>query len=313
MRNNFDRVPENLDIVVLGYGYWGKKIVETLSFVPHRSTLIIEKNENIIIPASYSLIELASGLANKHLTTFCISTPEETHFDLVKKSLCSYKNVFVEKPLSLYKKEAEILCDLARKNNCCLYTDYIFLFDEFVLEIKEVLHSGVLGKVKKITSKRYSVGFYKPNVTVFDDLVIHDLYLARFFLQKKIEKFSISEVKKDINTIVESKVHFSIESAVIETHYSWIQPVAERTLVIEGEKGKIVWERDKSFFILYKQEVQTEIYIHKRRKSSLLLSIEKFLKLTNEETEDARIHRYQEYIDDIGMLESIREKAHSSF
>ncbi len=298
------------NLTIIGYGYWGKKIAKLLVELGD-SVSVVESNSITATPSNLQRISF-TALQHQLESTFCfLATPEETHYQLAKKLLLSGKHVFIEKPLSLKKIEAQQLCDLATKNNLSIYVDYIFLFDPYVQKILELVESNTLGKLKSIHSKRNSVGFYKPKITVFDDLAMHDLYLGRFFTNAQPRLIETKRLKSDGTTTVEGSVAFLFDEVLYSAHYSWVQPNSRRILTIIGTKGKITWDKDKEFLLLEKAGHSERINID-ANVSALEVSICTFLSLCEEEAKSKRIHRYAEYIEDVSMLESMRELAYST-
>lgn len=74
-----------------------------------------------------------------------ITTPPQSHFSLTRQCLEAGCHVYVEKPFTLYTREAETLIDLARTNNLKLTTGHNAQFTHVALRMRKVINEGFLG------------------------------------------------------------------------------------------------------------------------------------------------------------------------
>lgn len=280
------------NIALIGYGYWGKKVYSTL--------LNLFKAEQVLVVDPF-----AKQTANVHFATFekmlmsktshvFVATPEETHYDLALKCLEAKKNVFVEKPLCLKLSHAKKLQTTAKKNGLKLFVDYTFLFDAAVNKISELIKSNKIGKLYQIDSIRHSININKPNVSVFDDLATHDLYLGRFFFGDDPEEVSAQAETMINNQISQSSGQISYKVGKINFHYSWIQPTATRKMTFFGTEATLIWDRLSADLLIYKNQTLVErIAIDTGSDSPLLKSIMLFFEK----------EKNQNYLPDIKNIE----------
>lgn len=284
-----------MNIALVGFGYWGEKVYQTLS------RIVLKKNIFIVDPflksstKNLQIKPLKEILLNKNVEYVFIITPEETHFTIAKECLENKKNIFVEKPLCLKKVEAKELHQIAQKNNLKIYVDYIFLYDPYVKKIKEIISKGLLGKLQHIESIRHSININKPNVTVFDDLATHDIYLGIFFFEKKIT--NLKTIKESIlsNQVNQASTTFNFGSKTLSAHYSWIQPITKRLMIFIGDKATLVWDKSEKNLLIYKNQQLTKKNYIKTFTSPLESSIRNFL--YGKETYN--------YIKDVSILERL--------
>ncbi len=298
------------NIVLIGYGYWGKKLAQTLTELKV-SPYVVEKEQKIILPSGLQRISFQEFLSDPRFEIGILSTPEESHFHLAKKILFAGKHLFIEKPLSLLQAEAEELVQIALEKNVCLFVDYTFLYDAYAQEIKKIIDANSLGKIKNIQSIRYSAGFYKPNITVLDDLLTHDVYLGRFFLKDSAQKILTRTQKFQQSTLVECEIKIIFHEVQYVCEYSWIRPQSKRTLYIEGEKGSIYWNKEVPFLEL---TMVSEPTIHHKIPvvtscSALNVALNHYSELCIQESGKNRINRYDQYIHDVLILEKARRMA----
>ncbi len=287
-------------IALIGYGYWGKKIFDTVrkSF-PKISIQVVDPKIKGNIDLDVSLTTFSSVLKDKSITHILVATPEETHFDIAKECLLNSKNIFIEKPTCLFSKQVKELEKIAQENNLSLFTDYIFLYDPYVKIIKKKLEENIIGELKYIESTRHSIKIHKPKLTVFDDLAIHDIYLGKYFFDTNIVwvKHVLSE-KILHNKVNQATVVYSFGNKPLKAHYSWVKPRAERTMIFIGTNGTLVWDRLFDNILLYvNQEKIKEISI-KQKQSPLHLAIFSFL--------SKKESKYT-YFKDIEVLEKLKK------
>ena len=129
---------------LIGYGYWGK--------------IVHSKLNNCVINPPYDDVDW-----------IFVTTPPDSHFNIVKEYLNKRKNVFCEKPLTLSIEQTQELIDLS------------FIW--------------------------YKNGPFKDNI--LNDLLYHDLYLIIHFLgvgfienlkinKNTYNKFKVSFIYKDV-------------------------------------------------------------------------------------------------------------------
>ena len=127
-------------VAIIGEGFFGKKIINT-----------IEKEVLFTKP------ELSDWVV--------IATPNDLHYEHVKKWIEMGKNVFCEKPLTLTHDSSNELYNLAQVHGVRLYVDDVF---HWFVE-KEIFSS------KNITFKWFKYGSFNANI--IDNLAYHHFYL----------------------------------------------------------------------------------------------------------------------------------------
>ncbi len=115
------------DIPCIGFigagGYASKVLIPSLKKSKTRlHTLSSSGGLNASIVGRKNSFENASSntddiFNNKDIDTIFIATRHDTHAELVLKAIESQKNIFVEKPLAITKKEHESITDALKENN----------------------------------------------------------------------------------------------------------------------------------------------------------------------------------------------------
>ncbi len=88
-------------------------------------------------------------LAIEALELIVITTPNDTHFDLAKKSLEAGKHVVVDKPFTVTSEEAEELISLSRKHKKIITVYHNRRFHSDFKTLQSLLAKGVLGEIKE--------------------------------------------------------------------------------------------------------------------------------------------------------------------
>ncbi|MCB9813390.1 MAG: Gfo/Idh/MocA family oxidoreductase [Pseudomonadales bacterium] len=269
-----------MQIALIGYGYWGHKIYKTLSkIISSKNISVVDININDST-GKLKIESIINILSDDKINHVIIATPEETHYKIAKICLENSKNVFVEKPLCLKKNEAIELHQLANKKNLGLYVDYIFLFDPYVRKIKSIIDRGTLGRLLHIKSIRHSININKPNITVFDDLATHDIYLGKFFFENYCKKFATlneSVQEAQVNQVNQASIVFYYGKNTLSANYSWVQPTSKRVMTFIGDLTTLVWDKNMKSLYLYKKQKRIKKIEIKSSDSALELSIKEFL------------------------------------
>jgi len=150
-------------IAIIGSGYWGKNLVRNFHSLGTLK-LVCDKNETVLsnLKNQYDGIEtclaLTDVLSRDYLDGVVISTPAETHFNMVREVLLAGKHVYVEKPLVLRVEEGEELIQLARESNKVLMVGHLLQYHPVFVRLKELASSGELGRINYIYSHRLNLG-----------------------------------------------------------------------------------------------------------------------------------------------------------
>ena len=89
-------------------------------------------------------------LGRKDIDLVINSTPSQLHFTTTKELLENGYNVLVEKPCVPTVEEFDILVEAARANRCHMLVFQQSRFANYFLKVKEVIESGVLGRIVHI-------------------------------------------------------------------------------------------------------------------------------------------------------------------
>lgn len=192
---------------IVGLGRLGRKHAENLAFrIPNAELLavcsVVKEEIDEVQKAwgiKYGYTDYDEMLKNKELDAIFISSPSGFHCEQIEKALGAGFHVFSEKPLGLYLEEAK---RVAKAVNA--HKDQIFMvgfmrrYDDSYAYAKKKIEEGAIGKPVLIRcygldpagSMEGFLKFAKSNYSggLFLDMAVHDLDLARWYLESEAEK-----------------------------------------------------------------------------------------------------------------------------
>ncbi len=162
--------------------------------VSRQADKIRKKYPDVVVLSDYEEL-----LKDDTIELIIVNTPTHTHFDYAKKALEAGKHVVVEKPFTLTAAEAQVLIDLAKKQQKVLTVFHNRRWDSGAKTVKKIIENQLLGKLVEfeLHFDRFR-NFIKPNTWkeeteigggVLYDLGVHliDEALQLFGFPKKVK------------------------------------------------------------------------------------------------------------------------------
>jgi predicted dehydrogenase len=236
-----------MKIGIIGLGYWGKIILRNLESIGEKDFELCDST----FQESGTYKNYPSVNNYKRLKCDCvfITTPTTTHFEICKYFLEKKINVFCEKPLTINASEAEILYDIALKNQAILFTDWIFTFNSQIETIKKDYISGKLGKIQSVVMNRLNLGPERFDVSARLDLASHDISIVQYLFAEMPKEIEWMDYKKNKNSKQEdsSLGLLKYEDFVVTINVSWNYRKKVRECVFEFDNYFVVWDDYKRF------------------------------------------------------------------
>jgi predicted dehydrogenase len=234
---------------VIGYGYWGPNIVRNLKQLKNTDVVLIcdkSPSSRQRIQQSYPQIQVTDDpfelMRSTEVDAVAVITPVWTHYELAKAALEHGKHIFVEKPFTSNREQAEELIDIAVKKNLKVMVDHTFLFTGAVGKIRQLLDDDALGKLYYYDSTRVNLGLFQHDVNVVWDLAPHDLSIMDYLIQKTPEAL-VATGQTHLNgyeDVAFLTLYFP-DKLIAHLNVNWLSPVKVRTTLIGGEKKMLVW------------------------------------------------------------------------
>ena len=234
---------------VVGYGYWGPNVVRNLDRLDEAQVVAVcdkspsaRKKVKRAHPNVRVTDDAAELMSSTEIDAIAVVTPVWTHYELAKAALENGKHIFVEKPFTSNRAQAEELIELAARKNLKIMVDHTFLFTGAVQKIKQLLQEDVLGKLYYYDSTRVNLGLFQHDVNVIWDLAQHDLSIMDHLIQQSPEAV-VATGQTHLNgheDIAFITLYFP-NHVIAHVNVNWLSPVKVRTTLIGGEKKMLVW------------------------------------------------------------------------
>ncbi len=241
---------KEINIAIIGYGYWGKNLVRNFYGTPNcKIALVVDSDQQKLnaLVQSYPSIPTSTQIDDIYLhpdiEAVVIATPVFSHFSLAVQALENNKHVLVEKPMTASSKEAKELIELATKKQRILMPDHTFLYTGAVQKMKQLVDNGEIGKIKYIDSIRINLGLFQPDVNVLWDLAPHDISICNYLMEEEpysIQATGISHTKNGIENIAYLTVNYASDK-IAHFNCSWSSPVKIRQMLIGGDRKMILY------------------------------------------------------------------------
>jgi UDP-N-acetylglucosamine 3-dehydrogenase len=181
----------NLNVGVIGTGYWGRKIVDEYSKIEDVSIVGVadldQKNldfcaERYGVAEGYK--DYAKLLDQKDLDAVNVCTPNSSHYEICKAALERDKHVLVEKPITLTSAEGWDLVKMAQEKGLTLSVGHIFRFNSALAEIRRLIGEKYFGKLYLVEMTWANLEKPWPDRDVLMDLAPHMFDIQNYLLSK---------------------------------------------------------------------------------------------------------------------------------
>ncbi len=238
-------------IAIVGYGYWGPKLVRNFlinaSFSP---VLIVEENAERLArglrenPGAQGFASFAEALRRPDVVAVALATPVATHYPLAKAALEAGKHVLVEKPLATTGAHADELVAVAAAQRLVLGVDHTYVYHPAVQRIRELVRAGELGRLAYIDSSRINLGLFQHDVNVLWDLAVHDLAIINTLTDERpvtVQAIGVAHLAQDIENIGILVLRYA-SGLFVHINCSWVSPVKLRHMLIGGDRKMVVYD-----------------------------------------------------------------------
>jgi len=242
---------DEIRVGVIGAGYWGPNLIRNL----------IENSAATVGAVAELDAERLGHLRTRYpqighfthdfrdffgldLNAVVVSTPPETHFDIVAECLEQGLHVLVEKPLTTDSTEALRLVELAEDRGLTLMVGHTFEYNPAVRLLREMLIGGDIGTVRYIDAIRVGLGLFHPTLNVVWDLAPHDISILIHLLGEMPSSVStrgISCVQESIEDVAYMTLTFP-SGVLAHIRMSWLDPQKTRRITVVGSERMVVYD-----------------------------------------------------------------------
>jgi predicted dehydrogenase len=251
-----------LNIVLIGFGYWGPNVARNIyesklcnlySICDLRHERLNLARDKYMEQTRYTT-DYSVFLSDPLVDAIAIVVETESHFRIAKEAIIAGKHVFIEKPITANVEEAEELKQLAKKHHVIIHVDHIMVFHSVIKRIKQMIVSGEMGELIYFDSSRLNLGKIKNDVSAMWDLAVHDLAVIDYLLDGKSPD-TITAMGEKFWSRKESLTFLTLKYGKFLAHLksSWISPIKERRIIVAGTRKMVVFDDMRSMenFIIY--------------------------------------------------------------
>jgi predicted dehydrogenase len=241
----------NINIGVIGYGYWGPNLVRNFAEIPGAQVTSVSdfKPELLAkVQARYPTIKVTTDsqdlFQDPTIDAIVIATPVSTHFNLALAALQAGKHVLVEKPMTTSSEQAMRLIEEAEKRNLVLMVDHTFVYTGAVRKMYDLVATNVIGDIYYYDSVRVNLGLFQHDVNVIWDLAVHDLSIMDYVLPQKpyaVSATGMGHVSGEPENIAYLTLFFG-DNLIAHINVNWLAPVKLRRTLIGGSQRMIVYD-----------------------------------------------------------------------
>ena len=266
------------NIAIIGMGIWGKNLIREFSKISNVKMVCSKGNSDTkkwvkrYFPDIIYTKNINEILSNKDIDAVVISTPVDTHFQLVYDSLSSGKHVFVEKPLAENPNDAKSLLNLAKKKKCVLFVGYIFTFDPILKKIKKIIQKE---SPTFLILKWDKLGSFSEDIKL--NLISHEfsIIIELMGIPKEIK------IKKDFgyvskSDIVNLEIKYNKDFLCL-CEINRLSNKKMKTVTLATEKNLFLWE-DNKLFKFNKKNKKYDLF-YSSDKTSLEIECNEFIKI----------------------------------
>ncbi len=240
-----------LKIAVIGAGRWGPNLIRNFH-ENERShlTWVVDWDQERLdqvglrFPEAKLSRHAEPALDDDTVDAVVIATPPSNHKELVQLAIKRNKHVLVEKPFTTNSQDAEELCSLADEHGIVLMVGHVFIYNNAVRAIKQIIDRGDLGRIYYIWMLRTNLGAIRTDVSAAWDLAPHDISIANYWLSAEAVQASAMG-RCWINPGFEDAVFATLlypEDVLVNLTVSWLNPRKVRDITVVGEKKMLTFD-----------------------------------------------------------------------
>jgi predicted dehydrogenase len=241
----------NINIGVIGYGYWGPNLVRNFMELPDAEVKMVSDFRAELLAkaqARYPTIQVTTNCQdifnNPEIHAVAIATPVSSHFDLALAALQAGKHVMVEKPMAVSSEQGQKLIDEAERRQLILMVDHTFVYTGAVRKMRDLVVNRTIGDIYYYDSVRVNLGLFQHDVNVIWDLAVHDLSIMDYVLPSQpyaVSATGMSHVPGKVENLAYLTLFFE-DNLMAHINVNWLAPVKVRRTMIGGSQRMIVYD-----------------------------------------------------------------------
>lgn len=195
-----------------------------------------------------------------------VASPHSHHYEHIKLCLEHGKHVLCEKAFTVNEAQAREVTSMAREKHLLLSEAMWVRYMPMVRTLKEVLESGVIGRVSTVTGNLYYCidgveRIQSPALAggALLDVGVYTLTFASIVMGNEIDRIMACGVKTDTGVDAQNSVTIFYKDGRMAQLCSGIMSLSDRNGVIYGSKGYIVVENINNFQSIQVYDVERRL------------------------------------------------------
>ena len=213
-----------MKLAVIGTGYWGSKIVQTI--------------ENMGLPVTlYDVNDSVDSIVPGLVDGVIVATPAPTHKDITKIMLRKGINVLVEKPAFMNMKECNEIVPYTA--NAKLMAGHILLYNEHFDFLKQTV---VDKEILHIEHRRLAWGRMQEDINPILHYAPHDIAILDNLLgimPDEIHSTGIHVTRQSQPDFVTCNLRYG--KVTVQLQMGWYYHEKVRDVTVITDKGTLVW------------------------------------------------------------------------
>jgi predicted dehydrogenase len=243
-------------VAILGLGRWGghwlrnfwehagarvMAIADPLPENLHRAEASLPSAHGVYVTTDWQ-----AAIAQPGVSAVVVVTPAVTHFEVVTTALELGLHVLVEKPLTVTTAEAQLVCEVADRQQRILMVDHTYRFNAAVQQGQRLVQSGQLGDLRYAYATRTHLGPVRQDVDVMWDLAIHDLVILNHWvgsspIQVAAKGQGWLQPDRGLADTVWAEITYA-NGFEATMHWAWANCDKQRRLGIVGSEGTLIFD-----------------------------------------------------------------------
>ncbi len=253
-------------VIVVGAGNWGRNLVRNFyelgalaGVAEVNSELragIADTYPNVVTYSDYQ------AALETEAQAIVLATPAPTHYQLAIAALEAGKDVFVEKPMTLHKQEAQHLAEYAEKHSRILMVGHLLLYQPAIAWMRNYLADGKAGDVLHVATLRVKLGKVRNQENVWWSFAPHDISVVLDLLGNPTLRQVQTSGHAMLQTGIEDNVHVDLEFEGGQTahiHCSWYWPLNQRSTVVIASEQMLVYDEISQTVTVHNKGVDADL------------------------------------------------------
>lgn len=236
---------------VIGLGHWGPNLVRAIERhqraevvvaadqSAERRALVSEKIPNLPLEAT-----LTDCLEKHDFDAVFVAVPTGMHYQVGMRVLQAGKHLFMEKPLAGNSQECLELCAEAERRKLQLMTGHIFMFNNGITSMKQIVKQGDLGNLFYLHSVRTNLGPLRSDVNAIWDLASHDISIFNYIFESlpmQVTCSAYSLLGRPMQDVAQGTLVYP-NNRIAAFFVSWLDPQKKREITAVGDRKMLVFD-----------------------------------------------------------------------